>query len=527
METEEIKQNNMIHYHKINIFGEPKVGKTSLISLLEHFNDDNFKIEENDSRNSSFNGQSSIVEQIKKIDIKINEDRHLYLNIYETNLNRFDLVKMNLDTLLFQTECIIIMFDNSSKNTFDNLPELVSTIKMTLKNKIVPIFLLQNKNDLNINESELDLEEFNSSLEKLMNDNQNIIYKKISLINNGDFINLVLEIDRNIYQDDNSNNDIANSIKLKYTFNPNLYNCQQNITILLLGYSSTGKTTFLNKLMEKDNDDTSTKDYQEILGDINNEIFKIRIYDTPRQIAFGNLPNSLYKNSHGFLLFFDVTNKESFNSLDNWIKNIKEQSKNYNENNNSIILIANKIDESDNRIIPKSNAKNYAEKNNLKYFECSSNNGLNVLEIFNEIISMSYYIYKQIGEDNESIKVNENNKENKDIEANENNKDIEVYINNRGNNDNKYNKFNNEDYKYNNKENKYNNNFNKNNEDFEDKRDYSDNCMKEKEDYPSFMMQNENENKIRKNNQYNLKDDIYLKKKKRNGCCPFAEYFNK
>lgn len=523
METVENKQNDMIHYHKINIFGEPKVGKKSLVSLLQNFNDDNFKIEVNDSINSSFNEQSSIVEQIKKIEIKMNEDRVLYLNIYETNLNRFDLVKMNLDTLLVQTECIIIMFDNSSKNTFDNLPELISTIKMTLKNKIVPIFLLQNKMDLNINESKLDLEEFNSNLENLQNNNQNIIYKQISLINNDDFINLVLEIDRNIDQDDKNNNDIVNSIKLKYTFNQNLYNCQQNITILLLGNSSTGKTTFLNKLMEKDNDDSSTKDFQEILGDINNEIYKIRIYDTPRQIAFGNLPNSLYKTSHGFLLFFDVTNEESFNSLDNWIKNIKEQSKNYNENNNSIILIANKIDESDNRAIPKSNAKNYAEKNNLKYFECSSNNGLNVLEIFNEIISMSYYIYKEIGEDNESIKVNENNKKNKDIDTNKDNKDIEVNVNNKGNNDNK---LNNKDFIYFNKENKYNNNFNKKNEDFEDKRDYSDNFIREKEGYPVFMMQDENENNKRKNNQCNLKKEIYVNKKK-GSCCPFVNYFNK
>ena len=116
METVEIRQKDMIHYHKINIFGESDVGKTSLISLLEHYNDENFKIEVDTNRNSSFNEQSSIVEQIKKLDIKLYEDRTLYLNIYETNLNRFDPIKINLDTLLVQTECIIIMFDNSSKN---------------------------------------------------------------------------------------------------------------------------------------------------------------------------------------------------------------------------------------------------------------------------------------------------------------------------------------------------------------------------------------------------------------------------
>lgn len=68
METSMIRQNDMIHYHKINIFGEPDVGKTSLISLFENFNDNNFKIEVDTARNSSFNEQSSIVEQIKKLE---------------------------------------------------------------------------------------------------------------------------------------------------------------------------------------------------------------------------------------------------------------------------------------------------------------------------------------------------------------------------------------------------------------------------------------------------------------------------
>ena len=501
METAEIRQKDMIHYHKINIFGESDVGKTSLISLLEHYNDENFKIEVDTDRNSSFNEQSSIVEQIKKLDIKLNEDTTLYLNIYETNLNRFDPIKINLDTLLVQTECIIIMFDNSSKNTFNNLPDLVSTIKTTLKNKIVPIFLLQNKMDLNINESQLDQEEeFNSSLQNLLNNNQNIIYKQISLLNNEDFLNLLLEIDRNIDQDDN-NNDIINSIKLKYPFNKNISNCQQKLTILLLGNSSTGKTTFLNKLMEKDNDNTNVKDYHEILGEIKNEIFKIRIYDTATQQTYGYLPSSPYKASYGFLLFFDVTNETSFSSLDDWVKNIKEQSKNYNENNNSIILIANKIDESDDRKIPKNNAKNYAEQNKLKYFECSSKNGINVLEIFNEIILMSYFIYKEIGENNESIEVNENNKVIEECANNKDNKD------NKDNIDNLVNK-------YNNKENKYSNKDFRSNEIIVDKRDNSDNNFI-KEGYPVFIMDNENEHN---NNQHNL-NKIYIKKERRS-CCP-------
>ena len=149
---------DMIHYQKINIFGEPGVGKSSFISYLENYNDDNFIIEEQNVLKESFQSiksnikESSLVEQIKKIKIEINEDRNLYLNVYETNIDRFDAIKMNLETLLFQTECIIIMWDNNVK-TFGNIIELINTIKNSLKyitDRNVPFILLQNKNDLDL-----------------------------------------------------------------------------------------------------------------------------------------------------------------------------------------------------------------------------------------------------------------------------------------------------------------------------------------------------------------------------------------
>ena len=126
METENVKKSDMIHYQKINIFGEEGVGKSSLITMMENYDNDNYVIKNISNRSiqsqDSFTISSSIVEQIKKIKIKINNDRDLYYNIYETNLNRFDSIKMNLDTLLVQTECIIIMFDrNRISIVFDGM----------------------------------------------------------------------------------------------------------------------------------------------------------------------------------------------------------------------------------------------------------------------------------------------------------------------------------------------------------------------------------------------------------------------
>ena len=209
----------IINYQKINIFGDEGVGKTTLISYMENYNCNNFQIIEKiegDSKISikSYKNTCSLVEQIKRIEISFKENKNLYFNVYETNLDRYDYIKMNLDTLLLQTECIIIIWDKSKSDTFDNIPNLISTINVGIKEKKfrdVPIFLIQNKIDLEIRDS-IDNELENNikdSIGKIKNDNKNIIYKEISLLEKNDFYHLISDI----------NKSINNSKKLKESLN--------------------------------------------------------------------------------------------------------------------------------------------------------------------------------------------------------------------------------------------------------------------------------------------------------------------
>jgi GTPase SAR1 family protein len=189
------KNDKYVHYQKINIFGEPYVGKTSLISLMENYDSNIFQLDFNSSE-ESFYTSSGMVEQVKQIEINLNEDRNLYFNVYKTNIDRFDSIKMNLDTLLVQTECIIIMWDNSSPKTFENIPPLISTIEDSLKQSEfkIPIFVLQNKMDLKFDLDEISVakEKFDESIKKLK-ENPNITYKEITLKDNQkkDFYELI------------------------------------------------------------------------------------------------------------------------------------------------------------------------------------------------------------------------------------------------------------------------------------------------------------------------------------------------
>ena len=421
----EQKNKDMIHYQKINIFGEPGVGKSSFILHLKNYEDDNFVIEEQNELKESFQSinsnitQSSLVEQVEKIKVKLNKDddnNNLYLNVYETNIDRYDPIKMNLETLLFQTECIIIMWDNNVK-TFENIPNLIKTIKECLKNRNdrnIPFILLQNKTDLNLdisrssnNDNNIDIDE---AIEELKKEELNIIFKKISLLNNKDFCNILLDIARNIDRTNIRNkNDVIDLVKVDFPIKKikdDEYKKFNEIKISLLGDSNTGKTSFLYILSNKSIDNmisTVGLDSHIFYAYIKNEKFKIKILDTTGQENYRSVTSNSIKDMDGFLLFFNVTKKESFNSIDYWRGFI-------NDNNLSkeIILLANKIDESENREVKKTEAKEYAEKNNIKYIECSCKYSINIYEALNEIILMSFNRFQEKEEDNQNPNKNIN-----------------------------------------------------------------------------------------------------------------------
>ena len=398
METKEAEgDKNMFHFIKINIFGDSGVGKSTFISVLK---DKNFEIQ-NKSDNSlddSIEISENLVEQkVEKVIVQTSDNKNIPFLIYETNLNYFDTIKANLDTLLIQTECIIIIWDNSNSNTFQNIPNFVmAIISMIKENKIgfIKIYLIQNKANLEFDiskegESE---DKIIEKIEELKGKYKNIINKKIS---NKDEIQFLLN---DIAKYNNSENlisiNIMNKIKLPHPLRPtkNIKNTQflKLINICLIGDSNTGKSTFLKYLIGefKDNKKVYESNY---LIQVDYENVIIKITDAPGKILNEAIFETIYKKCYGFLLFFDVTNENSFKSLEKWMNKVKCKS------NGDIIIVANKIDDRNNRKILKGKIKENTKK--YKYFECSSVHGINVNEIFNEIVYAAYDSFHIHGSD--------------------------------------------------------------------------------------------------------------------------------
>ena len=379
--------NGMVNFSKINIFGDTGVGKSSLISWLKNYKNENYKLQ-NNANNDSFVITRNLVEQVEKVVIPFKENKNMYFLLYETKVNYFDIIKDNLDTLLFQTDCILLMWDNSNSSTFDIIPDLIksiNSIKSIVNNKI-NIFIIQNKTDLKFDDERLSEKEIEQELDKLKETNENIIIRKMQLLNKNDLQYLLNDINGCLTQNKNNYLSDEKLIKLPYPMKEKNKKDLKTLNIFLVGDSKTGIKTFIRKLIDVD-EDTNIKKELDYLISINDDEINLKINDISKNKNKALL--DIYKNSHGFLLFFDVTNQNSIKYIEDKVIQIQ------NISNGSLIIVANKIDEKDARIISKSGGQNFANNLNCEYYECSGISGINVYEIFNKIISLSYYVFKQ------------------------------------------------------------------------------------------------------------------------------------
>ena len=161
------------------------------------------------------------------------------------------------------------------------------------------------------------------------------------------------------------------------------------LKLLLLGDSSVGKTSILLKYISNKFDDSSIStvgvDYMDKIIDYNKFKIKLQIWDTSGEEKFRTITKNFYRNADGLLVVFDLTKKESYDHIRSWINEAKE-----NNDKLKTILIGNKLDLKDERMVTIDVAKQFAEKNNLKYIETSAKDGTNINESFQAIIDLLF-----------------------------------------------------------------------------------------------------------------------------------------
>ena len=152
--------------------------------------------------------------------------------------------------------------------------------------------------------------------------------------------------------------------------------------VLLLGNSDVGKSSLLLRFVDSVWNDafvpTIGVDFKVKTLEINNKRVKMQIWDTAGEERFRTVVSTYFRGAHGILLLYDVTNKDSFKNLENWLIEIEKNS----SEKVLKILLGNKCDLSDDREISQEDGKAFAVRNGMEFMETSAKMNTNVNEAF-------------------------------------------------------------------------------------------------------------------------------------------------
>jgi len=150
------------------------------------------------------------------------------------------------------------------------------------------------------------------------------------------------------------------------------------IKLMTLGNSKVGKTSFIMKYTENKFQEkylsTIGLDFKAKNVSINGKKYRLFFYDTAGQERYKSISLNIIKDAQGIILMYDVTDKTSFESIAEWINNVKDAK----GSNFPMVLVGNKIDLNDIRIVSEKEGKELAEENELDFFETSNKDGTNL-----------------------------------------------------------------------------------------------------------------------------------------------------
>ncbi|OMJ90436.1 hypothetical protein SteCoe_7244 [Stentor coeruleus] len=111
---------------------------------------------------------------------------------------------------------------------------------------------------------------------------------------------------------------------------------------------------------------------------INDKAFKVHIWDTSGRERSRKITRAHFPRIICALIVYDITNRDSFTNASTWLSEIRESG-----NNHAVImLVGNKSDQMENRVVTTEEATYFAEQNNLFFIEVSAQTRSNIDEAF-------------------------------------------------------------------------------------------------------------------------------------------------
>jgi small GTP-binding protein len=153
------------------------------------------------------------------------------------------------------------------------------------------------------------------------------------------------------------------------------------IKITILGEKNVGKTSLVYRYIENKFRDS----YKATLGvnllkkdmEVDGNSVSAQIWDLGGQDSFKSLRKLYLEGSNGALVIFDLTERKTFDRLNEWVDSFKEA-----RGEQPMVLIGNKSDLENQRKITEMEASNYAKENNMELILTSAKTGQNVEDAF-------------------------------------------------------------------------------------------------------------------------------------------------
>ncbi|XP_048457012.1 dnaJ homolog subfamily C member 27 isoform X4 [Rhincodon typus] len=143
------------------------------------------------------------------------------------------------------------------------------------------------------------------------------------------------------------------------------------VKVISLGSAEVGKSCIIKRYCEK----RFVPKYLATIG-IDYGVTKVQVR------------NEFYKDTQGVILVYDVGLKDSFDALEGWLTEMKQELGPHGNMENIVFIVcANKVDCGKRRMIDESEGRLWAESRGFQYFETSAQSGEGINEMFQAFFS--------------------------------------------------------------------------------------------------------------------------------------------
>ena len=156
----------------------------------------------------------------------------------------------------------------------------------------------------------------------------------------------------------------------------------RDLRIFFIGEPNVGKTCiierFTGKKFEANSEPTIGVSHYGIKAGVKNgHEITLDLWDVSGQERFKEIIKIYFKGAHGCFFVYDITNRDSFEKINEWFDRIHKE-----VGDIPIILVGNKSDLEEERQVSTEEGMNLAKEKNVKYFETSAKDNININAIF-------------------------------------------------------------------------------------------------------------------------------------------------